>query len=464
MTDEMEKKQSKWHSVREVRSAIIILVLAQVPLWLLRPFASLPQAVFELDLLIAVMIFTRIRWIGGLTVLVAWSVSLLRAVAVNYHFHNVAEFLDTSRFVDLLSYSAFINTTNLLFLGAAILVVGLTFRCMVLTRARPVPILALILLLGMLDVLNGSGIVRGKDARIVDINVLGSPGYNLFAAERNFRRDSKQPMTAITPAPRSYQSLRTEMAGEHQGVLALLVESLGAPQAPELRAWLMRQFATPALLARWDLNDGEEAFLGGTVAAEMRVLCGLRGHYSRLTVSQSQDCLPRLLRSRDEESIALHGFSSRMFDRGAWWPIAGFTQTRFADQWAGQASAHCNGAFNGICDQDLIASAIRLAGEHRQFVYALTINTHLPLPPQVVEPELSGLCQAHDVPDAACELLQAQGKLLAGLAKQLAAAPDLLRLVVVVGDHSPPFSDFRARRVFKSNYVPSLILRRQQRS
>jgi phosphoglycerol transferase MdoB-like AlkP superfamily enzyme len=458
----MEREQHKEHPMRTVLSAMTILVLAHLPLWLLRPYASLPQALFELDLLIAVAIFTRNRWVGGVAILLAWSVSLLRSVAVNYHFHNVAEFIDASRFVDMLSYSAFITPANLLVAAAMMLVVAVIFRCMALTRSKAWPVLALILLLGLLDVLNGSGITRGRDAPFIAVNIFGSPGYNLAAAERNFRRDARQAMAAIAPVPRSYQALRDEAQGEHQGSLLILVESLGVPQAPEIRAWLMGRLRTSALVTQWDLNEGEEAFVGGTVAGELRVLCGQRGHYSQLTEMRSQACLPRLFRARGDEAIAMHGFSPRMFDRAAWWPIAGFTQTRFADEWAARKSAHCDGAFNGICDRDLIASAIHLAGERRQFVYALTINTHLPLPPQKVSPELRALCQAHDVPDVACELLHAHGNFFTDLATQLAGSPECLRQVVVVGDHSPPFNDFRARRVFKPTQVPSLILRRRQ--
>ena len=131
-----------------VLPAITILVLAHVPLWLLRPYASLPQGLFELDLLLAVAIFTWNRWGGGVAVLLAWGVSLLRAVAVNYHFHNVAEFVDASRFIDLLSYSAFINLTNLLIAGVTILGVCAVFRCMTLVRSWPLPVLVLTVLLG----------------------------------------------------------------------------------------------------------------------------------------------------------------------------------------------------------------------------------------------------------------------------------------------------------------------------
>jgi hypothetical protein len=109
----------------------------------------------------------------------------------------------------------------------------------------------------------------------------------------------------------------------------------------------------------------------------------------------------------------------------------------------------------------VVSSALGQAGERRQFVYALTINTHLPMPPLPVTPEVQALCQRNGLPDAACQLVQAQGRLLADVAAQLATAPDRVSLVVIVGDHAPPFGDFRNRRVFSQTQVPVWRLFRQ---
>ncbi len=445
-------------------SAVIIVVLAHLPLWLVRPYAALPQPLFELDLLAAIAVFSLNRWLGGMAIFVAWSLSLLRAVAVNYHFHNVAEFIDASRFANLVSYSAFMTPVNLLVGCLVILMTWVIFHSMALTRSKPLPVLVLTLLLELADVLNGSAttIALGRDKPFLAFNMLGSPSYNLFRAEQNFWRDARQPLAAINPVPRSYVALRASAERGHGSYLLILVESLGMPQQQEIYDWLLDQLRTSDFLSEWELSEGAESFFGGTVAGELRVLCGLRGHYSRLTEAMSQDCLPRRFLAHGEDATAMHGFSPRMFDRAEWWPVAGFTQTRFSNDWATKESAHCPGAFNGICDHDVIASAIRLAGKRQQFVYALTINTHLPLPSQKVGQELRTLCQHHGVPDAACQLVQAQGNLLADLRAQLIDAPNLLCQVVVVGDHSPPFIDVRDRGVFKPTQVPSFILQRRQ--
>ena len=459
----MENKQREGRAVGALLSAVIVLVFAHVPLWLLRPYAAIPQPLFELDLLLGAVVFSLNRRVGGVAIIVAWCLCLLRAVAVNYHFHNVAEFVDTIRFADLLSYSAFVTPTTVLISGWAVLIMTVILRGLALLQPKPKIILALTALLVVADILNGSAttVTMARDAPFTAFNVLGSAGYNLVRAERDFLHEGAQPLAALEPLPLSYRVMRAAADEGRDGNLMVLVESLGLPQAPGIRAWTSARFLTPNLRARWSIEESAEDFAGGTVAGELRVLCGLRGHYSRLTVASSWGCLPRRFRGHGENAVAMHGFSSRMFDRGEWWPIAGFGETRFASNWVEPETALCPGAFNGICDHGLIAAALRRAARPSQFVYALTINTHLPLPSHPVSRELKELCRHHAVPDPACELLQAQGDLLADLAGQMAQSPEVVRQVVVVGDHSPPFSDASNRAVFSPSQVPIWVLSRR---
>ncbi len=457
----VSREDSKWFG-RAGAQALLIAALLHLPLWLLRPWASMPQPVFELDLLLAIALFAAHRGWGVVAIVVAWSLSLLRAVAVNYHFHNVAEFVDTLRFADLVSYTGFVSGENLLVAGAAILIVvvvlGFAGRCRPGWRS----VLGLTLALAVLDALNGSATALGlgRDRPFSSVNVLGTAGYNLLRAERDFLRSGAQPLAPWEPPPPSYRFLRDAAGSGDGSVMVILVESLGLPRDAALRAWLSERLRGGALTEAWSVEDDVEDFVGGTVAGEMRVLCGLRGHYSRLTPETAESCLPLRFARGGREAVALHGFSPRMFDRAAWWPVAGFGALRFADDLSARGGRRCAGAFNGICDHDLMAAAVASAGEAPRFVYALTINTHLPLPKQEVSQALRTLCRTHGVQDAGCQLLEAQGRSLADIRTQLAGAPTRLSRVVVVGDHSPPFSGAEDRAVFSPTQVPVWLLRR----
>lgn len=155
----------------------------------------------------------------------------------------------------------------------------------------------------------------------------------------------------------------------------------------------------------------------------------------------------------------MHGFSSRMFDRGQWWSTIGFERREFDSEFLAHGGSRCPGAFDGICDRDVVAAALARASQGREFVYALTLNDHLPLPKIDVSPHLASLCAAHSVPAAACQLLEAQGRLLRDIGAQVAALKGGVDVVMVVGDHSPPFYAADDRDAFSAVEVPSLRLR-----
>lgn len=447
--------------VRRAFALVAAVTLCHVPFWLMGQQALMPQPVLCIDVLLALAVFAWNRPLGVMAMLLAWALSLLRGVALNYHFHDVPEFLNSFRFAHLLSYSSFVTATSLLLtLGG---VAGLTLIFGLLRRLRPsiAGTMVLLGLLGVADIANGSAnaIGLGRDKAWALVNILGSPGYNLVFTEFVFLRFGAQPLTPLDPPPRSWVQLSEQARVGRGGAVLILAESLGWPRDDEIRRWLFSQLETTALRGGWEMDVASETFFGGTVGGEVRVLCGLRGHYSRLDPSNNAGCLPRVFRAQGAGATAMHGFSSRMFDRGQWWPSIGFDRLDFDSTWTAHGDRRCPGAFDGICDHDVLASALARAMQGRQFVYALTINTHLPLPRVDVGVSLQALCTRRNIPDAACQLLEAQGCLLRDIGGQVAALDGGVDVVMVVGDHSPPFHAVADREVFSASVVPSLQLR-----
>lgn len=444
----------------QVAKTLATVALVHLPLWALRRYAVLPQPLFELDLLIAVMVFSIHRRLGTVAILIAWSLSLVRGVAVNYHFHNVAEFIDSMRFAQMLSYSNYLTPAKALFAMTVIGGIFLAVRLIDLLKPSARGLAAVLVALAITDMANGSAVAIGfgRDTQLVDVNILGTSSYNLLRAEADFLRQGAQPLAMWDPQPSSYRALR-ELSGEGGSVL-VLAESLGWPLNANVRAWLFEQLETPVREASWRIEAGAEEFWGGTVAAELRVLCGMRGHYSRLTPESAAPCLPRQWRERGIPTTAMHGFSPRMFDRSEWWPVVGFGSMRFAESWHHDGHSRCKGSFDAVCDHDVVASALELAAKGGQFVYALTINTHLPLPDAPISASAQAVCARHGIQESICQVLDEQAKLLRDLGNQVAAIRTGVRMVVVVGDHSPPFNSGADRAAFDTKHVPIWVLSR----
>jgi hypothetical protein len=137
---------------------------------------------------------------------------------------------------------------------------------------------------------------------------------------------------------------------------------------------------------------------------------------------------------------------------------------RFGRGLAGPGASRCPGVFPGACDRDVprgIGEALRTA--HRpQFLYWLTLNTHLPVASS--ESLHTADCASFDPAlnrdsPMICRLLQLFDETAAALSSEIAAEDFPATDVLIVGDHLPPFFDRHSRRQFEPDRVPWILLR-----
>lgn len=461
MSSPAARVPSLWASVLRF---LAIVVTLHLPSWLAAWTFQAPRAeewpLFNLDLLAAAALACVSTLAGGVALVLAWAADFIRAAAKNYHFMSALDFVDAARFVDMLNLRTFLSASNLgMVLGFAAciwLVLWLTRRSV----QSAGPLLAVAVLAAGFDVANGSFHVFGleKDSRIVNMNFAGSPVWNVWRAERQSLLAGGPPMPMRDPA--TFQALRGwQVAHPGRTSMLVLVESMGLPRDPALQAWLTQQLATARTSARWDIRVRDEEFVGATTSGELRTLCGLQGHYSRLDEAMAAGCLPRQLASHGVTSLGIHGFGLRMFDRAEWWPRIGLTPWKWP---AGGVlmRMNCNQAFPGVCDSEVLVQAVKQAQVPGRFVYALTLDTHLPLDPRragALPSALRSACAASATPEQACHLVSKLGQLLARLESTLAVS-EATPFLVIVGDHMPPFGEVSNREAFSANRVPMFVM------
>jgi hypothetical protein len=250
--------------------------------------------------------------------------------------------------------------------------------------------------------------------------------------------------------------------GRHN-LLIVVVEAMGLPSRPELRNRLLGRWNASDIRAHYDVTMGETPFYGSTTSAEIRELCGRWGDYPEFMQGFHAECLPARLAGKGYRTTAIHSFSKEMFERQHWYPRIGFQRMIFSDDLVRMGTKRCPGVFAGACDPDVLPIiSDRLKQPGPQFVYWLTVNTHVPVPESA---ELGNRgCERFDralARDHAmiCRMAQMWEELNDVLAETL-VDPELPPTdVLIVGDHTPPFFARNQRDMFDSERVPWILLK-----
>lgn len=247
--------------------------------------------------------------------------------------------------------------------------------------------------------------------------------------------------------------------------MVIVVESLGLPNGnPELQKLLFARYKTPEVKAKFDLSFGSTTYYNSTTAAEIRELCGRWGDYQELVEAKDSTCLPAELARKGYETRAYHSFTGDFFDRQYWYPNIGFQHQTFGPELLAKGAQDCGGVFPGACDRDVprqLAAQLKAATKP-QFIYWLTVNSHLPVPTGSnlnvdrcgqVSPELS------EKFPMVCRQVGLWSQLDAAFVKEITAPDFPATDILIVGDHMPPYFDRKTRSQFAPDRVPYIMLR-----
>lgn len=254
-----------------------------------------------------------------------------------------------------------------------------------------------------------------------------------------------------------------DLADGKTNVMVVVVEAMGLPAEPTLRARLGAIWTRPELAQRFDISRGNTVFYNSTTKGEMRELCQRWGDYDEITAPQPK-CLPAVFARRGYQTHAYHAFSPSFFDRSRWWPLIGFQRMTFGPELEAAGAGHCPNVFPGACDRDIprLIGKDLAAAKQPQFIYWLTLNSHLPV---VANSALRtencrqlGAELDRDFPQV-CRLFSIWDD-TAGALANMASQPDFPPTdILIVGDHMPPFTRQKSRLLFDGAHVPWILLR-----
>jgi hypothetical protein len=249
-----------------------------------------------------------------------------------------------------------------------------------------------------------------------------------------------------------------------RNLVVILVESWGVPDAP-LDRQIDRQVWSPERwAARYSVTRGSTAYYGSTTNAEVRELCGAWADHNSYDFDHSR-CLPERFREAGFATHSFHAFEGTFFDRETWYPKIGFDDIAFGNTLRKRGAHFCDGVFAGACDFDIapqIGATLRANPDKRNFVYWLTLNSHLPV--DANKTLGSDRCRIGPAEWRAdfpmlCRSYQVQKVLADSITKEI-MRPDFPDAdILIVGDHMPPFFPRSIRTRFDTGHVPYYFLR-----
>lgn len=246
-------------------------------------------------------------------------------------------------------------------------------------------------------------------------------------------------------------------------VVVILVEGLGLPTLAPERPMFDADWARAKWSKRYIVRHGRVPYYGSTTNGELRELCDAWGRYDRFDFADAH-CLPAVYRAAGYQTMAIHSFYGTFFDRNKWWPKLGFERMKFKPELLAAGARECGGIFPGACDEDIPAQiGERLkAAKEAQFIYWVTLNTHLPVIADrklgTAHCELADPAWRENDPQL-CRMFMLHHRLADAIGK-LAMDPALPPTdFVIVGDHMPPFLGWEKRFRFDPAHVPYIYLR-----
>lgn len=385
------------------------------------------------------------HWLGRILMLVSVLVALVRSAQAFFGFDQI--------FVS--SYLLFHNLLGFpVYFGAAVVLMVLGGMCALayITWRLPTRVRSWSLMWVPVCVVLVLGLRQLEDR--VRLNIVGTNfgyifGQIKFAGLFNgaYEIPRRQNENSVTKS-------EADWAIAHQAnLLLILVESMGLPKDPDMAASLMGNFQLAELQAHYRIRTGSTVALGSTIHGELRELCN--GHLiDGLFGAGNVHCLPMHMGRHGYNTVAVHANHAKMYGRDQWYPAIGFRQYINAD--GGELPrGEVGDRWGSLLDGDTIDwVASRISTRKQEFWYLLTVSTHLPasqLPGVSVSKEcLAGKGGALCVHHANLQSVMAR------ISK--AALRMQNTVIVVVGDHPPPFLTPGSRSMYSQDRVPFMVL------
>lgn len=307
----------------------------------------------------------------------------------------------------------------------------------------------------LFDVFLGANFLFQKD-KVYFPNLVSSPIIKLIREEKTLYQ-----FEYWDNPPKSYLALK-ESVEKKKFVLFIEFESLGVPIDVGYNEILNKHIESSFPEYRL-VNKFEEEFSGGTLSGELRTLCGVKSFgkllYNQVTyVNELSPCIPNVFNSKSAPfySIAAHANYGSIYNREKIYPVIGFNKSIFASDLPDSAVKDCGSVQFIACDDSILKKLKNDINElsfEKLFVHVMTINSHFPYSGKLVV-NLSDNNNFSLYMSVVNTTLLAFKEFIYGID----TPPDI---IIISGDHAPPFVSKEDRKNFLPSSVPVYVFEKK---
>jgi hypothetical protein len=288
-------------------------------------------------------------------------------------------------------------------------------------------------------------------------------GLASLVSESKSRYFSEENNIEIVPrvSALSYSLADFEVDNYPNKILLIVLESYGLFKNEAIYNEIINEFSNK-INKNYIIKLKSVKFSGATTSGEIRELCGVKADsYEIVSILKKHECLPSRLANLGYKTTGFHYFFKSSFNRDIWWPKVGFSNTYFLDSYNHRKKILCGGFLNGWCDKQLILDLFEsLDDQSKSFSYGLTLNSHLPVHrnDDIIAIKKLKEKKYFDVTNDIELLIDSWRVVFNEVSEQLNKKNCNDVLIVIVGDHAPPYMAKQNRSVFSSAEVPYIVI------
>ena len=450
------------NSIKSIKNkyflALILIFLANAPFWIVSASHYINRPIFSFDSILSILVMTLNLELGVVSLIISWFCDLLINFFHTFRFLSFYDYLLSIKFASNINFINFLTIEMLFLFSIFLIAIVFIIRLSNKKNKTTVPLLLFLFIIAITDSLNGSFLITKAQTKKTQINFIGSSAYTVFSSVKD---EFFTPISEIKKINdgglEELKKIQGNPFASKKSFIYIIVESFGYPTNKDLNDWLINKFSKSILIDRYKIRDLKLYSNGATTNGEMRRLCSLEGSYRKINSTNSTECLPQLFKKNGMSTNGFHGFYKSMFDRDKWWTTIGIENQYFLDSENISEKKLCGSAFRGLCDDYLLDKAFFVAEKPNQFVYVLTLNSHLPLVKVDVPDDLAKICADNKIDQDTCVFSAHLGGTLDSIVNHLIKSKSTFE-IFISGDHSPPFSSVISRNNFQSHHVMGFSL------